>query len=69
MPAVGGSGTWFQAFAVLSANRTFVFTMAAGSIAGTYLGSRLLAAAPASLLIPILAVILVVSAIKVWQHA
>lgn len=57
-----------RSFAVLRANRSFLFTMAAGSILGTYIGSRLLAVATASLLIPILAVILVVSAIKVWRY-
>jgi uncharacterized membrane protein YfcA len=57
-----------RSFAVLKNNRTFIVTMAAGSIVGTYIGSRLLAAVSSSLLIPILAAILVVSAIKVWRH-
>ena len=57
-----------RSFAVLGANRAFVLTMAAGSMIGTYVGARLLSIVPDALLVPILAVILVVSAIKVWRH-
>jgi uncharacterized protein len=42
--------------------------MAAGSILGTFLGARLLGIVPNSILLPLLALILVFSAIKVWQH-
>ena len=57
-----------RSFAVLGANRAFVLTMAAGSIIGTYIGARLLPFVPDALLVPILAVILVMSGIKVWRH-
>ena len=57
-----------RSFAVLGANRAFVLTMAAGSIIGTYIGARLLPIVPDALFVPILAVILVVSGIKVWRH-
>jgi uncharacterized protein len=57
-----------RSFAVLGANRAFVLTMAAGSIIGTFIGARLLPIVPDALLIPILALILVVSAIKVWSY-
>jgi uncharacterized membrane protein YfcA len=57
-----------RSFGVLRANGGLVVTMAAGPLVGTYIGSRLLATVPSSLLIPILAVILVVSSIKIWRH-
>jgi uncharacterized protein len=56
-----------QSFAVLGSNRTFILTMA-GSIIGTYLGAQLVAVVSPSLLIPLLAAILVLSALKVWRH-
>jgi uncharacterized membrane protein YfcA len=56
-------------FAVLSRNRQFVFVMALGSIAGTFIGARLLGLAPNTVLLPLLAVILLISAIKLWRHA
>lgn len=43
--------------------------MAAGSIVGAFIGGQLLGVVPASLLLPGLALILVISAVKVWKHA
>lgn len=57
-----------RSFGVLGANRAFVLTMAAGSIIGTFIGARLLPIVPDALLVPTLALILVVSAIKVWSY-
>jgi uncharacterized protein len=57
-----------RSFSVLAANRGFVLTMGAGSIAGVYLGARLLAVVPGSVLVPMLAVILGLSAVKLWRH-
>lgn len=57
-----------QSFAVLGRNRTFLLVMVAGSILGTYIGGRLLGLVPNAVLLPGLAVILLVSAAKVWQH-
>jgi uncharacterized protein len=58
-----------QSFAVLGQNRSFVVVMAAGSIIGSFIGGRLLGLIPtAVLLLPLLALILVVSAVKVWRH-
>lgn len=57
-----------QSFAVLGRNRVFVVTMAAGSVVGSFLGSQLLGIVPSSVLLPLLAAILLVSAIKVWRH-
>ena len=57
-----------HSFAVLADNRRFVLVMAAGSILGSFIGSRLLGLVPNSILLPLLSVILVLSALKVWRH-
>ncbi|MDI1277525.1 sulfite exporter TauE/SafE family protein [Methylobacter sp.] len=57
-----------RSFAVLGRNRDFVLAMAAGSLFGAFLGGQLLGMIPAAVLLPLLAVILVISAIKVWRH-
>lgn len=57
-----------QSFAVLGRNRTFLLTMAAGSVVGTFLGGLLLGIVPSAILLPALAAILVISAVKVWRH-
>ena len=55
-------------FAALLRNRWFVVVMAAGSIAGSFIGAMLLGIVPATVLLPALAVILLLSALKVWRH-
>jgi len=55
-------------FVVLGENRGFVAIMTLGSIFGTFIGGQLLGILPTSVLLPLLALILVVSAIKVWRH-
>lgn len=55
-------------FNVLARNRRFVMYMAAGSILGALIGGLLLGHVQASLLYPLLAVILLLSAFKVWRH-
>ncbi len=57
-----------QSFSVLGQNRMFLFVMAAGSVVGTFLGGQLLGLVPEKFLLPALAAILLISAIKVWQH-
>jgi uncharacterized protein len=57
-----------SSFAVLGGNAWFVPIMAAGSIAGAFAGGQLLGVVPSSVLLPLLAVILMVSAGKVWRH-
>jgi uncharacterized protein len=42
--------------------------MAAGSIFGSFIGGQLLGIVPSAVLLPLLAVILGLSAIKVWRH-
>ncbi|WP_327092515.1 sulfite exporter TauE/SafE family protein [Nonomuraea sp. NBC_01738] len=56
-------------FTVLGANLRFVAVMVAGSITGALLGGLLLGVIPDLILIPVLAVILLVSAIKLAHHA
>jgi uncharacterized protein len=55
-------------FAVLSRNRSFFFSMAAGSVAGAFIGGLLLGQISNSVLYPLLAAILLISAVKVWQR-
>ena len=57
-----------QSFAVVGRNRDFVLVMAVGSLFGAFLGGQLVGIVPANFLLPLLAVILVISAIKVWRH-
>ena len=52
---------------MLTAGR-FVLAMAAGSILGAAIGGRLPGVVPSQVLLPALAAILVISAVKVWQH-
>ena len=58
-----------QSFAVLGQNTRFVLVMAAGSIAGTLIGGLLLGRISSVVLIPILAALLLFSAVRVWRHA
>jgi len=57
-----------KSFTVLAANKTFVLAMAAGSVLGTIAGGALLGVVPSSVLVPLLALLLLVSARKVWKH-
>ena len=57
-----------RGFVVLDENRRFVLVMAAGSIFGSFIGGRLLGFVPNAVLLPLLAMILVLSAAKVWKH-
>ncbi|TBY57868.1 sulfite exporter TauE/SafE family protein [Rhizobium leguminosarum bv. viciae] len=58
-----------QSFAVIRSNRLFLLVMAAGSILGAFIGGQLLGIVPSAVLLPGLALILVISAIKVWRHS
>lgn len=57
-----------QSFRVLSTHYQLAGIMAVGSLAGTFLGGKLLGVVPHGVLIPLLAAILVISAVKIWQH-
>lgn len=58
-----------QSFSVLGRNKAFLIVMAAGSIVGTFIGGRLLGIVPSGFLLPALAAILLISAVKVWRHS
>lgn len=58
-----------QSFVVLGQNKQFLLVMAVGSIVGTFIGGTLLGIIPSEVLLPALALILLVSAVKVWRHA
>lgn len=55
-------------FAVIGRNKRFLIIMAAGSLIGTFIGGQLLGFVPSVFLLPLLSAILVLSAVKVWQH-
>jgi uncharacterized protein len=57
-----------RSFTVLERRRGFVLVMAARSIAGAFVGGRLLGLVPDAVLLPLLAAILLVSAAKVWRY-
>jgi uncharacterized membrane protein YfcA len=57
-----------SSFAVIRTQWKFITIMAVGSLVGSYLGGHLLGIVPTPVLLPLLAVILVISAIKVWRH-
>lgn len=57
-----------QSFSVFGRNKSFVVVLAFGSIVGSFIGSRLLDVVPNTLLLPVLALILVISSVKVWRH-
>lgn len=57
-----------RSFVVLGQNRGFVLMMAIGSIVGTFTGGLVLGIVSSRVLLPLLAAILVVSALKVWRH-
>lgn len=57
-----------NSFRVFKDNKTFVLVMAADSLVGAWIGGMLLPYVPSGALLPLLAVILLVSAMKVWRH-
>jgi uncharacterized protein len=57
-----------DSFPVVSRNKLFLLVMAAGSMVGTFIGGKMLGMVPNAALLPILAALLLISAIKVWRH-
>jgi len=57
-----------RSFSVVRDNAIFMIVMAVGSIAGAAVGGKLLGIVPDAVLLPVLAAILLVSAVKVWRH-
>ena len=68
--------TMLVGFARYSRDRSFtvlggtapVLVMASGSIVGAFVGGQVLGLVPSFVLLPLLAAILFVSAVKVWHH-
>ena len=58
-----------SSFQALRDNKRFVIAMTIGSIAGTLLGGLLLGVVPTLVLIPLLVLLLLLSAGKVWRHS
>ena len=56
-------------FTVLRRHAQLATVLAAGSIAGAILGGLLLGVVPAAVLVPGLALLLILSSVKVWRHA
>ena len=57
-----------RSFGVIARNWIFALFMAAGSIVGSFIGGALLGVVPGAILLPLLAAILIFSAVKVWRH-
>ncbi len=57
-----------KSFVVLRTHSRFVLLLAIGSIVGAFLGGMLLGLVSSNVLIPLLAAILLISAVKVWRH-
>jgi uncharacterized protein len=55
-------------FAVLARNGRFAAAMAMGSVVGSFIGAQLLGVIPAALLLPVLALVLLISSVKLWLH-
>lgn len=58
-----------QAFGVLRRHAGLVVAMAAGSVVGSIGGGLLLGVVPTAVIVPLVVVLLLVSAVKVWRHA
>lgn len=58
-----------RSFSVIRDNGRFLLVMASGSVLGTVVGGLLLGVVPNMVLVPTLALLLVLSAVKVWGHA
>lgn len=57
-----------NSFTVLRQNPGFLIAMTAGSIVGTIIGGLLLGVFPSVVIVPLLALLLVLSSWKVWNH-
>ncbi|TZG34245.1 sulfite exporter TauE/SafE family protein [Agrobacterium sp. B1(2019)] len=58
-----------QSFIVIRNNRMFLLVMGVGSILGVFIGGQLLGLIPSAVLLPSLALVIVISALKVWRHS
>lgn len=58
-----------QSFSVIRTEDRFIAFMVTGSLLGAFIGSQLLGIVSTQILLPLLAGILLLSAVKVWNHA
>ncbi len=58
-----------NSFSIIQTQKRFIAFMSVGSVVGAFIGSQLLGLIPTSFLLPVLAAILILSAVKVWHHA
>jgi uncharacterized protein len=58
-----------RSFAVLSRHKAFLAWIAIGSLLGTFIGALLLGYTSPAILLPLLSLILLISAFKVWRRA
>ncbi|MBN2087608.1 sulfite exporter TauE/SafE family protein [Candidatus Peregrinibacteria bacterium] len=58
-----------KSFSVIKLEWRFVILMVIGSFIGSFLGGLLLNYIPTGVLLPLLSIILLISAVKVWKHA
>jgi uncharacterized membrane protein YfcA len=58
-----------RSFAVLGRHYLVALAMAMGSVAGAFVGGRMLGLIPTYVLLPLLAAVLLISAVKVWRHS
>ena len=57
-----------RSFAVLAQQKRFLLWISTGSILGTLLGALLLGYTSPEILLPLLALVVVISALKIWRH-
>ena len=57
-----------RSFTVVRDQAPFLASMAGGSLGGSVLGGALIGLVPGSVLLPILVLILLVSAVQLWRH-
>jgi len=55
-----------RTFPVLARNGRFVAAMVVGSVVGSFIGARLLGIVPISVMVPILSLVLLISALSLW---
>ena len=58
-----------QSLAVLMAQKTFLLALTAGSMLGSAIGGLMLGVVPAAVILPLLAAMLVLAALKILHHS
>jgi uncharacterized membrane protein YfcA len=58
-----------KSFLVIREQRQFIALMAVGSMIGAFIGAQVLGVIPTAVLLPLLAAILLISAVRVWHHS